>query len=45
MLAQGSPDAIEEMLEEVLGTEWDAELEPFRVAGEGTPVRYLHRVG
>ena len=29
----------------VLGTAWDAELEPFRVAGEGTPVRWLHRVG
>ncbi|MFW5471736.1 DUF3145 domain-containing protein [Knoellia sp. CPCC 206450] len=45
MLAQGSPDAIEEMLEEVLGTEWDAELEPFRYAGDGAPVRWLHQVG
>lgn len=29
----------------LLGTAWDAELEPFRLAGEGTPVRWLHRVG
>lgn len=29
----------------LLGSAWDAELEPFRVAGEGTPVRWLHRVG
>ena len=29
----------------MLGNAWDAELEPFRVAGEGTPVRWLHRVG
>ena len=29
----------------LLGRAWDAELEAFRLAGEGTPVRYLHRVG
>lgn len=29
----------------LIGSAWDAELEPFRVAGEGTPVRWLHRVG
>lgn len=28
-----------------LGTAWDAELEPFRYAGSGAPVRWLHRVG
>ena len=28
----------------ILGSAWDRELEPFRVAGEGTPVRWLHRV-
>jgi hypothetical protein len=32
-------------LERVLGQAWDAELEPFRHAGEGAPVRWLHRVG
>lgn len=28
-----------------LGTAWDDELEPFRYAGHGAPVRWLHRVG
>ena len=28
----------------MLGIAWDRELEPFRVAGEGTPVRWLHQV-
>ena len=31
-------------LDELLGTAWDQELEPFRYAGEGTPVRWLHEV-
>ncbi len=44
-LAAGDPDAIEEMVEELLGEAWDAELEPFRYAGEGAPVRWLHKVG
>ena len=29
----------------LLGAEWDEELEPFRLAGEGTSVRWLHQVG
>ena len=45
MLAQGSSEAIEDMVEEVLGTDWDNELEPFRYAGDGAPVRWLHKVG
>ena len=28
----------------LLGEPWDAELEPFRYAGEGAPVRWLHQV-
>jgi hypothetical protein len=28
----------------LLGQPWDAELEPFRYAGEGAPVRWLHQV-
>ncbi|WP_040160274.1 DUF3145 domain-containing protein [Nigerium massiliense] len=32
-------------LEALLGSAWDAELEPFRLAGDGAPVRWLHRVG
>ncbi|MBC7592660.1 MAG: DUF3145 domain-containing protein [Kineosporiaceae bacterium] len=31
-------------LEGLLGAKWDAELEPFRYAGEGAPVRWLHQV-
>ncbi|MEI6109594.1 MAG: DUF3145 family protein, partial [Actinomycetes bacterium] len=29
----------------VLGGAWDRELEPFRYAGDGVPVRWLHQVG
>lgn len=32
-------------LELSLGQAWDDELEPFRYAGAGAPVRWLHRVG
>lgn len=28
----------------LLGKPWDDELEPFRYAGEGAPVRWLHQV-
>ena len=45
LLAQGSPEAMAEMIEELLGTDWDDELEPFRYAGDGAPVRWLHKVG
>ena len=34
-----------EVLAELLGEPWDAELEVFRYAGEDAPVRWLHRVG
>ena len=37
--------SIADGLAHLLGAPWDAELEPFRVAGEDTPVRVLHRVG
>ena len=36
MLAQG--------LDALLGSAWDDELEPFREAGEGAPVTWLHQV-
>lgn len=29
----------------MLGQPWDDELEPFRYAGDGAPVRWLHQVG
>ena len=32
-------------LHQLLGSAWDEELEPFRYAGEGAPVRWLHQVG
>ena len=31
-------------LTELLGTAWDAELEPYRVGGDGAPVTLLHQV-
>ncbi len=44
-LAQGSPEAFKDMVDELLGRDWDAELEAFRYAGEGHNVRWLHKVG
>jgi hypothetical protein len=32
------------VIDDVLGTPWDQELEPFRFAGDGVPVRWLHQV-
>ncbi len=43
--AQGSGEAVTDMIDELLGTAWDNELEVFRYAGEGLPVRWLHKVG
>jgi hypothetical protein len=36
---------IKDALDLALGSAWDDELEPFRYAGDGAPVRWLHRVG
>ena len=36
---------IEDEIALLLGQPWDAELEPFRYAGDGAPVRWLHQVG
>lgn len=33
-----------EAIDLVLGSAWDRELEPFRYAGDGVPVRWLHQV-
>jgi len=43
--AAGDPATLEAELDAVLGGDWDRELEPFRYAGEGAPVRWLHKVG
>jgi hypothetical protein len=36
---------LEEELSRLLGEPWDDELEPFRCAGDGAPVRWLHATG
>lgn len=35
---------VEDEIARLLGAPWDAELEPFRYAGDGAPVRWLHQV-
>lgn len=42
--ATASGNSLVEAVDEVLGGPWDRELEPFRYAGEGAPVRWLHQV-
>jgi hypothetical protein len=36
---------LEKELDKLLGTAWDNELEPFRRAGDGAPVRWLNATG
>ena len=46
-VARASSDpavTVEEEIAGLLGAPWDEELEPFRYAGEGAPVRWLHQV-
>ena len=40
-----APSALEEELSRLLGEPWDYELEPFRCAADGAPVRWLHATG
>jgi hypothetical protein len=44
-VGQGDPQRMMRHLDLALGRAWDDELEPFRYAGDGAPVRWLHRVG
>lgn len=37
--------ALEDELDRLLGGPWDSELEPFRCAADGAPVRWLHATG
>jgi hypothetical protein len=37
--------SVVDAVDSVLGGPWDRELEPFRYAGDGVPVRWLHQVG
>lgn len=43
-LQKTNPQEIRNALDLALGTAWDEELEPFRYAGAGVAVRWLHRV-
>ncbi len=47
--APGAPadrvTSLEDELARLLGQPWDDELEPFRCAGDGAPVRWLHATG
>jgi hypothetical protein len=36
--------SLEDELDRLLGKQWDDELEPFRYAGDGAAVRWLHQV-
>lgn len=36
---------LEDEMRRLVGGPWDDELEPFRYAGDGAPVRWLHQVG
>ncbi len=42
--SQRGESDLESDLAKLLGKPWDDELEPFRYAGEGAPVRWLHQV-
>ena len=39
-----SPADFEHGIAELIGSSWDAELEPYRVGGDGQPVTLLHQV-
>jgi hypothetical protein len=46
--AGSAPDPVRSLEDEIarlLGQPWDDELEPFRCAGDGAPVRWLHATG
>jgi Protein of unknown function (DUF3145) len=46
--ADSHPDPVSSLEDEIarlLGQPWDDELEPFRCAGDGAPVRWLHATG
>jgi hypothetical protein len=46
LLANASTgEALAHGLEKLLGAAWDAELEPYRYAGDGAPVTRLYQVG
>ena len=44
LLATASGPVLAQGLDALLGSAWDAELEPYREAGDGAPVTWLHQV-
>jgi hypothetical protein len=44
MVAASQNKSLVDAVDEVMGGPWDRELEPFRYAGDGVPVRWLHQV-
>jgi hypothetical protein len=44
LTAQAAGTSFEDTMGKLLGQPWDDELETFRWAGEGAPVRWLHQV-
>ncbi len=44
-LCANATSQLERELDKLLGTAWDNELEPFRRAGDGAPVRWLNATG
>jgi hypothetical protein len=44
-VSKGDATLLTRELDRALGRAWDDELEPFRYAGEGATVRWLHMVG
>lgn len=45
MASSRAGEQVAHKLDELLGSPWDEALEPFRRAGDGAPVTWLHRVG
>ena len=43
--ASRGPEAFAHQVDQLLGAAWDDALEPYRRAGDGTPVAWLHQVG
>ena len=44
LLATAQGPQLAHGIDSLLGSAWDDELEPFRLAGEGAPVTFLHQV-
>lgn len=45
VLAGSTPAQVPGRMHDLLGSAWDEALEPFRLAGDGAPVTWLHQVG